>query len=117
MTVLGYLPKLKRDLKLAFGAHFVHCYFIQMLLIWFSINWQSFNVISFFTSQNIKQNVLLISIYTIDDVISLKIYLQSSSKAMTKEERDEGKSEIQKFENLENENDLLVDEVKIIFHN
>ena len=36
---------------------------------------------------------------------------------MTKEERDEGKSEIQKFQYLENENDLLVDEVKIIFHN
>ena len=117
MTVLGYLPKLKRDLKLAFGAYFVHCYFIQMLLIWFSINWQSFNVISFFTSQDIKQNVLLISIYTTDDVISLKIYLQSSSKAMTKEERDEGKSEIQKFEYLENENDFLVDERKMIFHN
>ena len=36
---------------------------------------------------------------------------------MTKEEKDEGKSEIQKFEYLENENDFLVDERKMIFHN
>ena len=32
-TVLGYLPKLKRGLKLAFGADFLHGFFIQMLFI------------------------------------------------------------------------------------
>ena len=31
--------------------------------------------------------------------------------------KDEGKSEIQKFEYLENERNFLVDEVKGIFHN
>ena len=30
---MGYLPKLKRGLELAFGAHFLHCFFMQMLLI------------------------------------------------------------------------------------
>ena len=30
-TVLGYLPKLKRDLELAFGAHFQHGFFIQLV--------------------------------------------------------------------------------------
>ena len=30
---------------------------------------------------------------------------------------NEGKSEIQKFEYLENENNFLIDEVKSIFHN
>ena len=35
---------------------------------------------------------------------------------MTEEEGDEGKSEIQKFKYLENENNFL-DEVKSIFHN
>ena len=32
-TVLGYLPKLKRSLELCFGAHFLHGFFIQILLI------------------------------------------------------------------------------------
>ena len=30
---LGYLPTLKRVLELAFGAHFLHGFFMQMLLI------------------------------------------------------------------------------------
>ena len=33
MAVLGYLPKLKRGLGLAFGAHFVHDFPIKMLYI------------------------------------------------------------------------------------
>ena len=32
MAVLGYLPKLKRGLKLAFGAHFFHDFSIKMFL-------------------------------------------------------------------------------------
>ena len=59
MVVLGYLPKLKRNLGLAFGAHFLHNFSIKMFLIEYTINGQSFNVILFSSSQNIKQNVLL----------------------------------------------------------
>ena len=33
MAVLGYLPKLKRDLGLAFGTHFRHDFSIKMFLI------------------------------------------------------------------------------------
>ena len=33
MAVLGYLAKLKRDLGLAFGAHFQHDFSIKMFLI------------------------------------------------------------------------------------
>ena len=33
MAVLGYLPKLKSALGLAFGANFVHEFFIKMFLI------------------------------------------------------------------------------------
>ena len=58
MVVLGYLAKLKRGLGLVFGAHFLHDFSIQMFLIQYSINGQSFNVIVF-PSQDIKQNVLL----------------------------------------------------------
>ena len=33
MAILGYLPKLKSSLELAFGAYFLHDFFIQILLI------------------------------------------------------------------------------------
>ena len=33
MAVLGYLPKLKRDLGLAFGAHFLHDFSIKFFPI------------------------------------------------------------------------------------
>ena len=36
--ILGYLPKLKRGLELAFLAHFLLGFLIQMLLIWYSFN-------------------------------------------------------------------------------
>ena len=34
MAILGYLAKLKRGLGLAFGAHFLHDFFIKMFLIY-----------------------------------------------------------------------------------
>ena len=33
MAVLAYLEKLKRDLGLAFGAHFLHDFYIKMFCI------------------------------------------------------------------------------------
>ena len=33
MAVLGYLPKLKKDLGLAFGAYFWHDFSMKMFLI------------------------------------------------------------------------------------
>ena len=33
MALLGYLVKLKGDLGLAFGAHFLHDFYIKMFLI------------------------------------------------------------------------------------
>ena len=47
MAVLGYLPKLKRDLGVAFGAHFRHDFSLEMFLIQYSISGQSFNVMPF----------------------------------------------------------------------
>ena len=61
MAVLAYLVKLKKGLGLAFGAHFLHDFPIKMLLISHSNNGQSFKVIPFFPSQDIKQNLLLSS--------------------------------------------------------
>ena len=44
---LGYLPKLKRGLGIASIAHFLYDFPIKMFRI-YSLNGQSFNVISFF---------------------------------------------------------------------
>ena len=60
MAVLGYLPKLKRGLVLAFGAHFLHNFFknVPYLILY---QWTKFQCHTFFSSQDIKQNVLLSS--------------------------------------------------------
>ena len=60
MAVLGYLPNLKGDLRLAFGAPFLHDfskkYFLLNTLSMDKVQWHTF-----FPSQNIKENVLLSS--------------------------------------------------------
>ena len=33
MAALGYLPKLKKDLGLAFGAYFLHDFLVKMFFI------------------------------------------------------------------------------------
>ena len=60
MAVLGYIAKLKRDLGLAFGAHFPHDFSIKMSLF----NTQTiekFQCHTLFLSQDIKQNAPLSS--------------------------------------------------------
>ena len=59
MTVLGYLPNLKRGLGLAFGAHFQYYFSIKMFLNTLSID--KVQCYIFFLFQDIKQNVLLSS--------------------------------------------------------
>ena len=53
MAVLGYLPKLKRDLEPAFGAHFLHDFYIKVFLIYYFIDRQNFQCHTFFPSQDI----------------------------------------------------------------
>ena len=53
MAVLIYLPKLKKYLGLAFGAHFQHDFFIKMFCIYsinrvFTLSMDSFNTVPFF---------------------------------------------------------------------
>ena len=61
MAVLGYLPKLKRGLGLAFGAYFPHDFFHKNILYMILHQWTKFQCHNFFPSQDIKQNVLLSS--------------------------------------------------------
>ena len=58
MAVLGYLPKLKRGLGLAFGAHFFAWTFHKndpYLILYVQTKFQCH---TFFPSQYIKQNVV-----------------------------------------------------------
>ena len=38
MAVLGYLAKLERGLRLAFGAHFLHDFYLKMFLNFLSMD-------------------------------------------------------------------------------
>ena len=68
-----------------------------------------------FSIYQTKYVVLLTScLDNIDDVINFKIYLQSASKAMA-DWKKKRKTEIKKFEYLENENSFK-DKLKNIFH-
>ena len=48
MAFLGYLPKLKRDLGIASGTHFLHDFPIEMFLIQYSYQWTKFQCHTFF---------------------------------------------------------------------
>ena len=59
MAVLGYLPKLKRSLELAFGEYFLRFFHKNVHLILYQ--WPKFQCHTFFPSQDIKENALLSS--------------------------------------------------------
>ena len=88
MAVLGYLPKLKKDLGLAFGVHFLHDFPITML---------------FNTLLMDKISILYLFSFPIyqtkcEPVDNKLIYLGSTSKAMAADE--EKKRGRQKYKNL-----------------
>ena len=58
MAVLGCLPKLKRGLGLAFGAHSLHDFPIKCSLLYQCTKFQCH---TFFPFHDIKRNVLLSS--------------------------------------------------------
>ena len=72
-----------------------------------------FNVISFFLLKILIKMCYKVLIQAIADVLNFKIYLPSSSKPMTGREK-KGKTEIQKFEYLDNEKRF---QMKSIFRN
>ena len=61
MSVLGFLAKLKRGLRLTFGEHFLHDFFhknVQYLILY---QWPKFQCHTLILSEYIKQNMLLSS--------------------------------------------------------
>ena len=91
MVFYGYLPKLKRGLGVASRAHFLYDFPIKMFLIYYSINGQSFNVISFFFLRLPNKMCYSVLIQTADDVTGFEIYLRSTSKAMAGREKRRGR--------------------------
>ena len=77
-----------------------------MFFIAYSINWQSFNVITLLLSQDIKQNVLKFLFGQLMMLQTIRFMLDQPLKQWLKE-GEEGKTEIQKFEYLENEKSFL----------
>ena len=57
MALLGYLAKLKRDLGLAFGAHFLHDFSLFNVPYLILYQWTHFECHTLFLSQEIKQNI------------------------------------------------------------
>ena len=71
MGVLGYLPKLKRGLGLAFGVYFMHDFSIKIFLISYYIYGQSFNVIPFSFSRYQTKCVIKFLLLTWNNICNL----------------------------------------------
>ena len=102
MPVLGYLPKLKKGLGLAFGAHFLHdsarfqkCFLVNTLSM------DKVSISYLFLLRISNKMCYQVLILTIDDVINFKIYLQSSSKAMTDRKKKTGGQKYKKLNTSE----------------
>ena len=55
MAVFGYLPELKRDLKLAFAAHFLHDFFNKNVPYLILYQLAKFQCHAFFSLQEINR--------------------------------------------------------------
>ena len=84
---MGYLPKLKRGLGLAFGADFPHDFPKKNVPYFILYLWTKFQCHTFFPSQDIKHNVLLGSNLANLRRHDFKIYFRSSSKEMASREK------------------------------
>ena len=81
MAALGYLLKLKRNLGLDFGAHFLHEFSIKM----YSINQQGFNVVPFFLDEFLLEIYFPILSYEYLFIMYIYIYIYISySRKKTK---------------------------------
>ena len=69
MAVLDYLLKLKRNLGLDFGAHFLHEFSIKM----YSINRQGFNVVPFFLNEFLLE--IYFPILSCECIYNIYIYI------------------------------------------
>ena len=115
MAVSGYLIKLKRGQELTFGAYFLHGFSYKCSLFnTLSIDTVSTSYIFFTRYQTKCVKFLFRQLMT---SYTLRFIFNHPVKQWPMGEGDERKSEIQKFEYVQNKKNFLVDEEKGIFHN
>ena len=89
VAVLKYLPKVKRSLGLAFGAHFLHDFSIKFFSVTLSMDKISMSYLFSFPRYRAKC-VIKFLFRQLDDVIKFKIYLGSTFQAMADREKKRG---------------------------
>ena len=110
----GLFNKIKKGSGASFCCIFSAWFFCKNIPYLILYQWTKFQSHTFFLSQDIKQNVLLISYLVSWWCHDVKTFLGSTSKAMADKGKKEGKMEIQKFEYLKNEKSFS-DEIKKYF--
>ena len=86
MAVLGYLPKKKRP-ETSFWCTFSAWFLYKNVLYLILYQWTKFQCHNLFSSRDIKQNVLFV---TVDNIINFKIYLGPSSRALSDRKKKKG---------------------------
>ena len=109
----GLFTKFKKGSGTSFWCTFLHDFRIRNGLYLIVYHWTKFQCHTFFLSQDVKQNVSLSSYLDSDDFINFKIYLGSTSKAMSDREKKMEDGNISEY--LGNEKSFL-DKIKNIFH-
>ena len=107
----GLFNKIKKGSGASFCFTFSAWFFCKNVPYLILYQWTKFQCHTFFLSQDIKQNVLLISYLDSWWCHDVKTFLGSTSKAMANKGKKEGKMEIQKFEYLNIEKSFS-DEIK-----
>ena len=103
--------KIKKGSGASFRYTFSALFFCKNVPYLILYQWTKFQCHAFFLSQDIMQNVLLISYLDSWWCHDVKTFLGSTSKAMADKGKKEGKMEIQKFEYLKNKKSFS-DEIK-----
>ena len=93
----GLFSKIKKGSGASFWCTFSAWFFHKNVPYLILYQWTKFQCHNLLLSQDIKQNVLLNSYLDIDDIINLKISVESTPKAMANKEKKRGR---RKYKNL-----------------
>ena len=93
----GLFSKITKGSGASFWCTFSAWFFHKNVPYLILYQWTKFQCHNLLLSQDIKQNVLLNSYLDIDDIINLKISVESTPKAMANKEKKRGR---RKYKNL-----------------